>query len=800
MTTAQQEVELYTEESLTAYIAPYSKNITSEGIELASNIIGEGDGLKMTMNFLSLVEYAVFRLNGSVVSDSLTLKGFDDGGDFDTLFAVYAWADPYTEPSSDDVNDTYIDDGFIWLGTNDVWNGNVEMMFSNYSIEFLLLYGTTVAIGPGYSQSIDAIEVEGFTSVMADDGKDGIPDIYQFDDANLTQFDAEIELFGLDFEIRSYIRLASETMTAYEFLIPAMKMDIIEPEDVHEDHFYIMCEVEMKLPFLNSYEYLQFLDSYDLVNLTFIESNGTVYTAVMNEFDRYIGQDQRVRTYHMIDYTIDGTDNLLQYSETAGQIGGSYNTLETDTHTTETSQEKFDLDVSIVLDIVENVLDAVKGGSNLVDQFMAKILGFIQGKVMDGVGKALLEKITKKALKAAIKAIFSITTVKDIIVKGSKILEKLGVSLPSWLTKVRDFVESIPFIDPPVEIWKVRLTFLNESTDEPILGYDFENNVSIYTHPQGIYFGDTYSAQVILSSRDIFPVVGRIQSVNATRVITGKLYVEDFALGETTFAKSSLEPGDHAQGRMYTMPPDGSVVISQAHIMVFTSPSQTIEADLGFEINYGVTDENSTTLSDLSLTRVAVNDLPGPMIELDAFLELDGSFSFEVDTPSLGLGLGYHMVAVLYKPDTMFHDYWNHTFVLEDSIAPTIHNVTVTLNAEEDQIEFAANITDYDLDSSSVILTLNEDPENDSLATTQPMTFNGTMYFYSIPVADVRQGRVYYKVNASDNSGNGAATMVKFFDLPPPPADFGPIIIIAAVGGIGATIIILYLIRSKYGG
>ena len=760
----KKQVTQYIDETIVVNIADSPENVTSPGTFDNGLIIGEVDGLKMTFSHaVDSVEYALLKLDGAITSDSLTLKGVDDLGGLDSAMFVYGWSDPYTVPTADSVNHTYIDEKFTLLGVSIFVGLDTVFSYGNISLEYLLLWEDSAIPQP---TSIDAIEVNGFVSFIADEGKNGIPDIWEYPDMKLTQIIEDIDLFGTTYEIMSLVGTAYPGSTNLDFLMPFVKLGLINEEEIDETHYYVICQTEVKLPYASIYDYLQFLHSYDLVNMTYIEGNITIENEVNAAFGKYFGQDQRIRTWQFIDYTVDGEYNPINYQATGNQIKGKYATLDTTTHTTETAKEKFDLDVSIVLDIVENVLDAVQGGKDLVTQFMSKIIGFVQGKMMDGIGKALLEKITKKALKSAIKAIFSITTIKDIVVKGAKILEKLGVTLPSWLKKVIDFVESIPFIDPPVEIWKIRLTFMNEYTGNPILGWDFNTDTPIYTHPKGIYFGDTYSAQIILSSRDIFPVIGRIQSKNATRVVTGHLYVEDFILEEATHAKSSLEPDESAQGRMYTIPPDGSIVISQCQVSYTGVSSSVVEADAGFKLYFTVTDENGTSLTDISKTKAAINDLPDPMILLPVTLEPDSRFSVDVNPATLGIDLDYHMVAFLYKTNTIFHDYCNYTFMLQDTIAPVIHNITAIIDEGENRIYFSAKISDYDLNMSSVYITLIKDSTDEALGTSYMMSNNGTHFAFDIPTDDFSKSTLNYKVKASDNSGNDVVSTLQSIDVP----------------------------------
>ncbi|MHA1881881.1 MAG: hypothetical protein ACTSUO_02420, partial [Candidatus Thorarchaeota archaeon] len=672
--------DLYINEKKTGYIEAWSDNVTSAGVGNTTPIIGAPDGALMYMEFASEFEYALFKINGSIMSDSLVLKGFEDVGLADTTFEVYSWNDPYTAPNMDGANSSVIiaEDWYL-LGINDALTGDVVFEYANTSIEYLLLIARTAVLDPTYYQALDAIEVQGYTNVMADEENDGIPDIWQ--DSNIQRYNMslDIDMHGYVFGIMGLVGIAPEGVTNHDFLLPFIKLGIIDPANIDESHYYIICQTELTLPFFGAYGYMSFLGSHDLLNMTYIGANATLQTEFVTAFARYIGHDNRIRNYHIIDYAVTGTYDPHNYFGTQNQIVAEYNTLDTYSCTTETAQEKFDLDASIVLDIVENVLDAVKGGKDMVKQFMEKLIGFIQGKIIDGATKALLEKITKKALKSALKAILSITTIKDMVVKGSKILEKLGVTLPSWLKKARDLVESIPFIDPPVEIWKVRMTFINETTGQPVLGYDYINNKTIETHPKGLYFGDTYSAQVILSSRDIFPVVGRIQSVNGSKTLTGNLYVEDFGLMEATHARSSLEPGEFAKGRIYPTQPDGSIVISQCHISLQSTTSHTVELGTDFNISLAVRDENGTMLTNLSNARAAINNMPSTMIELPIVAEANGTFTLRVNTGTLDVRPDDHMIAAIYKPATMFHDYWNYTFVLQDTVPPSIQNVTTTL-------------------------------------------------------------------------------------------------------------------------
>lgn len=786
--TPAEGLDLYIEESLVCYIEDWQDNATSIGVENAANIIGEPDGLTMNIVADTTFEYAMLKVNGSIMSDYMWLRGCVDTGGDHTGLHVYSWMDPYTEP---DLSRVYefsdeIRQEWNWLVSLITLEGEVLIEYSNTSIEYILLVGRSDAPGLGTWHSIDAIEVHGYTNVMADEQNDGIPDIWQYSDVVMYDSSIDVDLFGHTWGVMGLVGVAAEGSSNLDFLTPFIKLGVVEPEDVDETHFYVICQCELTTEWNGTEDedrwfYYEFLESHDLMNWSYIQGNETVRNAVDDAFGRYMAFDGRIRTYHVIDYTVDGTFDPHNYYGSQGQINAEYNTLDTKTNSPSTAQEKFDLDVSIVLDIVENVMDAVLVGGDLTEQFMSKIAGFIQGKIMDGVGKALLEKITKKALKSALKAILSITTIKDIVVKGSKILEKLGVTLPDWLRKARDFVESIPFIDPPVELWKVRLTFVNETTGLPVLGYDYINNLTIDTHPQGIYFGDTYSAQVILSSRDIFPVIGRIQSVNGSRTLTGNLYVEDFGLLEATRARSSLEPGEAAQGRMYTIPPNGSVVISQCQFALASSLPTTVEIGGHFNVSLSVSDENGTLLSDIALLRAAINNMPNEMVELPATAEADGSFTLMVNTGTLGVTPDDHMIAALYKPAAMFHDYWNFTFVLQDTVAPTIQNVTAAFSADGNTVSFSARVTDHDLNASSVVLKTIDGSTDVLLAVSHAMTYNGSHFIASLASSGFSANTIYYRVEASDNSGNSAQSTLTSI-RGPALSELGPLGVMLAVG------------------
>ncbi len=538
-----------------------------------------------------------------------------------------------------------------------------------------------------------------------------------------------------------------------------------------------------------------------MLNMTYINGNTTIQSHTVDAFARYIAHDNRVRNYHIIDYTVNGDFNPHAYFDAQNQIHGQYTTLDVLTTTTSTAQEEFDLDASIVLDIVENVLDAVKSGKDIVEQFMKKIIGFVQGKVIDGAVKELLAKITKKALKSAVKAILSITTVKGYIVKGIRILEKLGVTIPSWLKKALDFVESIPFIDPPVEMWKIRLTFINETTDTPMLGYDYINNVTIDSHPQGLYFGDTYSAQVILSSRDIFPLVGRIQSANGSKTLTGHLYVEDFALQQADHARSSLEPGEYAQGRIYATQPGDSPIISQCHITPESTLSSPVEIGTVYNVTLSVKDENGTLLSNPNRARAAINNLPSTMVELSVSADASGYMTFEINTGEIGVRPDDHMIAAIYKPTNMFHDYWNYTFVLQDTVAPAITNVTCAIDYDDGKIDFSALVSDYDLNTTSVVLKIIDGSTDLNLAESYGMTFNGSHYVVSANLASFASDTVYFLVTAEDNSGNAGQSTLDSLALtktavsPPTPM---VVYLAAGVAGLVVVALVVYAIRRPH--
>ncbi len=747
--------DLYNEEAVTCYIEAWSDNVTSPGVEDAKAIVGIPDGLQMRMGFPSESEYALLKVNGSIMSDMLVLKAVVDEGAADTILEVYTWNDPYVSPNSKGFNVSMIDP-YDWCHLGDVVTetGDVVLEYANCSIEYVLLVGHSSVSNPTYYYAVDAVEVHGHTNVMADTENDGIPDIWQNPSIEMYNMTLDVDMHGHTFGIMGLVGVAAESATNQEFLMPFVKLGIIDYEDIDESHYYVICQTELTLPFPSPYEYMTFLGSHDLLNMTIINGNATVQAAFFDAFSHYIAHDHRVRNYHLIDYTVEGTFDPHNYFACQHQIDAKYTTLNTVDTTTDVAEEKFDLDISIVLDIAENVLDAVKRGADFAEQFMKKIIGFIQGKMLDGIKKALLEKITKKALKSFLKVVFSVTTVKDIVVKGIKILEKLEVPIPSWLKRAREIAESIPVIDPPVEIWKVRLTFVNETTGLPVLGYDFINNKSIESHPKGLYFGDTYSAQVILSSRDIFPVVGRIQSVNGSRTLTGHLYIEDFALQEATHARSSLQPGEYARGRIYPTPPRGSIVISQCHITLNRTLPFTVELGTAIPISLVVTDENGTQLTDASRACAAINNLPHPMIELPVTAQANGTLTTVADTGSLGIKPGDYMIAAVYKPAAMFHDYWNYTFVLQDTTPPSISTVTAPLNTAHDTVVVSADVSDHDLNTSSVLLGVMDGSPDPALAVLHGMTFNGTLYVATVNVTEFSSDTIYYFVSAADRSGN----------------------------------------------
>jgi hypothetical protein len=284
-----------------------------------------------------------------------------------------------------------------------------------------------------------------------------------------------------------------------------------------------------------------------------------------------------------------------------------------------------------------------------------------------------------------------------------------------------------------------------------------------------------------LSSRDIFPVIGRIQSVNGSRTLTGNLYVEDLGLLEATMARSSLNPGEAAHGRMYTIPPDGSVVISQCQITAASSLPTTVEIGDHFNVSLSVSDENGTLLSDVALLRAAINNMPNEMVELPAVPEADGTFTLAVDTGTLGVSPDDHMIAALYKPATMFHDYWNFTFVLEDTVAPTIQNLTAAFSADGNTVIFSARVSDYDLNVSSVVLKTIDGSTDLLLATNHPMTYNGSHFVANLAASEYSFNTIYYRVEASDNSGNSAQSTLQSV-RGPTPSELGPLGIFLAVG------------------
>ncbi|MHA1330288.1 MAG: hypothetical protein ACTSR2_04340, partial [Candidatus Hodarchaeales archaeon] len=758
----------FTEDSITTTVASVIPTSTSVGVTGLEYISGLSDSLTMNITQTLASEHVLLRLQEPIISDRLTLVGLEDEGELDTTLAIYGWNDPHTEPMTVVDTNSYDLTNFTLLSLLQNSSGDIQIQYNNMSLEFLLLVSTGSPFE--YKTNLDAIEVQGFVSFIADSEKDGIPDIWQSEFINLTHFPVTVDLFGLPYEINSMIGVRPEGVTNLDFMTHFIKLGLIDEDNVLEDHFYVIAQIDLKMPFIDVYDYLSFLNSYDLVNLTYIENNDLL-TNFTSAFGLYFGSDNRIRTYHIIDYTMDGIFNPTNQVSTGSPITGSYNMLCSTDFTAQTAEEKFDLDFTIALDIMENVLDAVKGGKDMTEQFMNKISGFIQGKIMDGVSKALLAKITKKALKTALKAILSITTIKGIIVKGIKILKKLGVPIPSWLQKIVDFVDSIPFIDPPVEIWKIRLSFINETTDLPVLGWDYINNVTIDTHAKGLYFGDTYSAQVILSSRDIFPVIGRLQSKNATRTITSHLYVEDFGLLEATRARSSLEPNESAQGRMYTVPPNGSIVISQSYVNVLSPLPITQDANSGFSLTFNFEDENGTALNDPSKIQAAISNLTKSHINLNVSKGNDGNFTLNVDPTVLNLRLDYHLLAILYKSENIFHDWLNYSFLLEDPVAPVIKDIAFSYYKTEYQetLYIQANITDYELNVSSIMVELIPDSTDESLAKMFPMFLNySNIYGFIFNTSEINASTYYFIIEASDSSGNTAHSNMVSYTIPSP--------------------------------
>jgi hypothetical protein len=153
--------------------------------------------------------------------------------------------------------------------------------------------------------------------------------------------------------------------------------------------------------------------------------------------------------------------------------------------------------------------------------------------------------------------------------------------------------------------------------------------------------------------------------------------------------------------------------------------------------------------------------MPGPMIEIESFVHVSGSFAFEAVTPNLGLSLGDHMMAILYKTDNMFHDYWNHTFILQDTIAPKIENSSIILDTENNKIILSAIITDYSLNLSAVNVSLAVDDQDITEGTTYPMTFNGTHFVFETALDLYKGSFLTFKITAKDNSGNTRGVIIQ---------------------------------------
>jgi hypothetical protein len=82
------------------------------------------------------------------------------------------------------------------------------------------------------------------------------------------------------------------------------------------------------------------------------------------------------------------------------------------------------------------------------------------------------------------------------------------------------------------------------------------------------------------------------------------------------------------------------------------------------------------------------------MIELPKLAEADGTLTIMVDTDVLEVLLGEHMVAAVYRPVVMSHDYWSFTFVLDDTVVPYIGYLNAIHNSNRSTIVFSAKVTD----------------------------------------------------------------------------------------------------------
>ena len=150
-------LDLYVEEPLTCFIEPWAENTTSSGFESTANIVGEQDGLIMDIVYADTFEYAVFKINGSIMSDMMILKGCIDPS-ADTLLRVYSWMDAYTEPDLSrvltmDLMQIREEWNMLYFGLSTV--GDVIIEYANTSIEYILLMGTCGAPYIGNVQSIN---------------------------------------------------------------------------------------------------------------------------------------------------------------------------------------------------------------------------------------------------------------------------------------------------------------------------------------------------------------------------------------------------------------------------------------------------------------------------------------------------------------------------------------------------------------------------------------------------------------------------------------------------------------------
>ena len=422
---------------------------------------------------------------------------------------------------------------------------------------------------------------------------------------NLTYVETTLDLFELSWYIRVYL---IEPSGVGDWLSALQEIGIVTPVDLYIYDQFIPVVVELQIPFTNITEFLFWLHQHSFISTEGIEE----YLPQLEEAaSSVIDADGFVRSF-----------STLKYSNESPYLTGDYYAFNPIINGIEEQPEEFKLDLSIVVDIIENVVDAIQKGLG-EKELMGKIQGAVVGKIMDMIKKKLLEKIVKELVKKIIKTIFWVLEIKPAVLGVVEILKKLGAPIPDWMMKIVKWLKGIWFIDPPEQ--KLDLHLFNQ-TGGHLLGVDYATNTTLTEFAHGLYFGPSPSMEVIIASTKGFPYNLTLVSRDASAVMPYNLYTEDIGANETQLTTGAIFPLQAASGRVYQV--DNVTRVNQ---IIASSTFSTLTPTRGETVlvDIDVFDENATRVSDASVI-LCVENLSFPVYNLG-----NGTYRCSIDTSNL---------------------------------------------------------------------------------------------------------------------------------------------------------------------